>query len=80
MPASPSGGAGVFPIMIVHSVYDENPGPELCATLWLCSVCRSFVCIHSERLMATAVCPTCDGVSLQFCGTFEGILGMTAEA
>jgi len=80
MPASQISGAGVFTVMIPYSVCDENAGPELCATLWQCNACHSFVCIHSEQIVATAVCPTCQGVPLKFCGTFERILGMTMDS
>src|SRR5262249_41512398 len=53
--------------------------PELAATLWRCDVCHCFVCIHSEKIVAAAVCPSCPDVQLRFCGTFESILGLRTE-
>lgn len=49
--------------------------PALQATLWRCGRCDSFVSIHSPRIVTEVLCPAC-GISMEFCGSFQSILGL----
>ena len=51
--------------------------PEVRGTLWHCEKCDSFVSIHCVQALQglQAFCPTCLDVPLEFCGTFDSILG-----
>jgi hypothetical protein len=44
-------------------------------TLWHCEKCDSFVSIHCASMLNEAFCPTCGDIPLEFCGTFDSILG-----
>jgi uncharacterized paraquat-inducible protein A len=48
---------------------------EMKASLWHCENCDSFVSIHRASVVHQALCPTCAEVLLEFCGTFDSILG-----
>jgi len=50
-------------------------GPQVKGTLWHCDKCESFVSIHCARTLCEALCPNCADVPLEFCGTFDSILG-----
>jgi uncharacterized paraquat-inducible protein A len=49
--------------------------PEVKGTLWHCEKCESLVSIHCAKVFQEAFCPTCGDVPLEFCGTFDSILG-----
>lgn len=51
------------------------PGPDFKGTLWHCEQCDSFVSIHCATMLREALCPSCAEVALEFCGTFDSILG-----
>jgi len=55
--------------------YDGAASP-LRASLWRCEICNSFVSIHSPQVVEHALCPACRTASLEFCGSFESILGL----
>jgi rubrerythrin len=54
-----------------HTV--ESP---LQASLWRCEGCNSFVSIHSPQTVEQALCPICKSAALEFCGSFQSILGL----
>jgi len=49
--------------------------PGVKGTLWHCEKCESFISIHCTGVVNEAFCPTCGDVPLEFCGTFDSILG-----
>jgi len=49
--------------------------PEMTGTLWHCQSCDSFVSIHTAKVVRETLCPLCLGAELEFCGTFESVLG-----
>jgi len=48
---------------------------EMTGTLWHCQSCDAFVSIHSAKVVCVTLCPMCPGAELEFCGTFESVLG-----
>ena len=54
--------------------------PPLCASLWYCDKCTSFVSIHSPQVPVEAPCPSCRDASMLCCGTFQNILGLESAA
>lgn len=48
---------------------------EITGTLWHCQRCDAFVSIHSARVVHETLCPMCIDTELDFCGTFESLLG-----
>jgi rubrerythrin len=64
------------------SIKYEHPESyeALVSSLWKCEVCETFVSIHSTKLVLQAMCPTCAGGQLKFCGTFDNIMGTSGAA
>lgn len=48
---------------------------EMKGSLWHCDECDSFVTIHRLGVVHQAMCPTCADVVLEYCGSFDSILG-----
>ena len=48
---------------------------NIAGTLWRCEECDSFVSIHCTKPVNEPMCPTCAECLLDFCGTFDSILG-----
>lgn len=48
---------------------------HLKGTLWHCAKCESFVSIHCLKIPYEAHCPVCSKSELEFCGSFDSLLG-----
>jgi len=63
--------------MLDVEVANQHPMVSpLHASLWRCESCNSFIAIHSPQTVEQALCPACTEVSLEFCGSFDSILGI----
>jgi hypothetical protein len=54
----------------------RSPVSGLHASLWRCKRCDSFVSIHSPQIVEQALCPIWGIPSLEFCRTFQSVLGL----
>jgi hypothetical protein len=48
----------------------------LSGSLWRCERCNLFVSIHSPQIVEQALCRACGTTSLEFCGSFQSIVGL----
>jgi hypothetical protein len=55
------------------------PTPKSIVAIWKCIQCSSILSIESSQAVLAAVCPVCQGTTLDLCSSFENIEVLPSE-